>query len=146
MFAQAQRFSWKPTQRKEEKLIFEKNERRTKYLREFSSNTRTLFSFFSFFLAAILKNNHWKFNWVPQAHIVSCSQISHCASQGCSQSLKTKRARNSNKMADISDKNVNILSRFTKLPDKNQATVLVSLEIILSYGVSCFFLSFFSLK
>ncbi|XP_020627871.1 centromere protein M-like [Orbicella faveolata] len=27
-------------------------------------------------------------------------------------------------MAEIPDKNVNILSRFTKLPDKNQATVL----------------------
>ena len=121
-------------------MTFEKNERKTKYLREFSSNTRTLFSFFSFFLflAAILKPTTEKLNRVSQAQIVSCFQTSHWTSQGCSQSLKPRRARNSNKMAEISDKNVNILSRFTKLPDKNQATVLVSLEIIISRGVSFF--------
>ena len=69
---------------------------------------------------------------VSRAHVKSCSQISRWIPQSCPQSLKTRRARKSNKMAEVSDKNVNILSRFTKLPDKNQATVLVSLEIILS--------------
>ena len=49
------------------------------------------------------------------------------------------RARNSNKMADNCDKNVNILSRFSKLPDRNQATVLVSLETFFSLGKTCFF-------
>ena len=83
---------------------------------------------------------------VSQAHVKSRSQISRWIPQSCPQSLKTRRARKSNKMAEISDKNVNILSRFTKLPDKNQATVLVSLEIILSWGVSCFFLPFFHLS
>lgn len=112
------------------------NKRETKYLREFSSNTRTLFSFFSFFLAAILKNTHWK---VYLSIAGACTWSEWVIPKSFSglfrvvPSLSKQEERETQiKMAEIPDKNVNILSRFTKLPDKNQATVLVSLEIILS--------------
>lgn len=79
-------------------------------------------------LSYLSSASSWPPSWkvISQAQAETCSQISFSRSQ-----FLEKRRETQMKMAEIPQKNVNILSRFTKLPDKNQATVLVSPEIIL---------------
>ena len=81
---------------------------------------------FLFFLEFLLLGRHLELplaylQLVPLAQLMPCSQSPHLPSES--------RAKLKLKMADNLPKTANIISRFTKLPDKHQATVLVSQEV-----------------
>lgn len=66
---------------------------------------------------------------VPTLKFISVSEAIGGAEKDLFPDFHEQQRETQIKMAEIPLKNVNKLSRFTKLPDKNQATVLVRSEI-----------------